>query len=83
MPALQIVSVVGAMLILLAYGANQLGKLGPERRSYSLLNLVGSATLSVIAIVEHQWGFLLLEGVWAVVSFGGLLRTSPSDRQTN
>jgi len=82
-PALQVVSVVGAMLILLAYGANQLGKLGPERRSYSLLNLVGSATLSVIAIVEHQWGFLLLESVWAVVSFWGLLRTSGSDRQTN
>lgn len=80
MPALQVVSVFGAMFILLAYGANQLGKLGPERRSYSLLNLVGSATLSVIAIVEHQWGFLLLEGVWAVVSFWGLLRTSRSDR---
>lgn len=70
-------------MILAAYGANQLGVIGPERRSYSLLNLVGSAVLATIALSEQQWGFLLLEGVWAIVSAVALFRrpgaVRPSD----
>lgn len=74
MSTIQILSICGALMILFAYGANQMGRLGPDRLSYSLLNLVGSAVLATIAIMEQQWGFLLLEGVWAVVSAGALLR---------
>ena len=76
MPALQIISVVGALMILAAYGANQLGFLGPERRSYSVLNLIGSAVLAIVALNESQWGFLLLEGIWALVSAWSLVRWS-------
>jgi hypothetical protein len=39
-----------------------------------LANLVGSAVLAVDAAVERQWGFLLLESVWALVSANSLLR---------
>jgi len=71
----QTISIVGALMILAAYGANQLGWLGPSRPVYSVLNLVGAAILATIAWRSSQWGFLLLEGVWAVISIPPLIRS--------
>lgn len=70
----QIVSVLGSLQILGAYVASQSGRLDSRSRLYSALNFVGSALLTVVAIIEAQWGFLLLEGVWALVSLVALLR---------
>jgi hypothetical protein len=64
----QVVQVAGALLILVAFGALQLRKLRAEQVSYLLLNLAGSGTLAVLALIQRQWGFVLLEGVWAIVS---------------
>lgn len=41
---------------------------------YLALNAVGSTALAVDAGVTQQWGFLLLESVWALVSVIGLIR---------
>jgi hypothetical protein len=70
----QVVQILGAVLILLAYGAAQFGFLDQHSRVYLVLNLVGSAVLAVLAWHEEQWGFLLLEGAWALVSLWGLIR---------
>jgi hypothetical protein len=70
---LQVVSVLGALAILAAYAANQFGLIGPSNLSYSAMNFVGSAVLAVIAAIEVQWGFILLEGVWAIVSLWAMI----------
>ena len=71
---LQIVGLVGAVLILLPFAASQLGRLATASLSYQLLNLLGSATLAAVAVLERQYGFILLEGVWALMSLVGLGR---------
>ncbi|MFL5897961.1 MAG: hypothetical protein ACJ76D_05805 [Solirubrobacterales bacterium] len=76
----QVVQIVGALLILVAFGAVQFERMRPDSRPYLALNLLGSAILAVLAVAGRQWGFVLLEGVWAIVSAWGLMtapRSSP------
>jgi hypothetical protein len=64
----QLVQIVGALLILVAFAGAQAGRLEQRAISYLVLNLIGSAILAVLAGIESQYGFLMLEGVWAIVS---------------
>jgi hypothetical protein len=68
----QVVQVVGALLILAAFAAVQFERMRPDSRLYLALNLAGSAILAVLAVIGSQWGFVLLETVWAIVSAWGL-----------
>lgn len=68
----QLIQIAGALMMLAGFAGAQFRLL--DQRSYTclVLNLIGSAVLAVLAYVERQWGFLLLEGVWAVVSAWGI-----------
>ena len=60
-------------MILIAYAAAQAGRWSTDSLIYLILNLVGSAVLAVLAAASENWGFLLLEGVWAIVTAASLV----------
>ena len=76
----QLVQIAASLVVLVAFVAGQRGILAPTARTYLALNLAGSAVLAVLAARGGQWGFLLLEAVWAAVSAWGLVRHGPARR---
>ena len=74
MEPIQFFSIAGAVLILIAYTSNQMGRLELATLRYQILNFVGGAALFVTAITETQYGFMLMEGAWTIVSLYGLVK---------
>lgn len=69
----QIVQIIGAVLILAAYAGAQAGRLDQRSILYLVLNLIGSAALAALAALTDQFGFLLLEGSWTLITAWALL----------
>ncbi|HEX2089895.1 MAG TPA: hypothetical protein VHI54_08230 [Actinomycetota bacterium] len=70
----QFAQIGGAVAILAAFIALQVGAVEATSWSYLLLNVLGAAVLAVVAAVDRDWGFLLLETVWTAVSAWSLIR---------
>lgn len=70
---LQAVSIVGAVAILAAFAANQLGWISPSQLLYAGANFVGGAILTVVAVLDEQVGFIVLQGAWTMVSLVGIV----------
>ena len=78
---LQVMSVVGALMVLTAYGLNQAGIWRELHAGYLILNIVGSLTLGIVAIVDQRAGFILLEFAWAGLGLIGVARAIRSRHQ--
>ncbi len=69
-----IIQIVGSIAILFGFALAQWGILSQKSTVYLLVNAIGSGLLAAAAIIEQQWGFLLLEGSWSIISVVGLFR---------
>ncbi len=70
----QAISLVGALMILAAYAAHQMGRLDRNSILYLVLNTIGAVILGIVALRARQAGLTLLEGVWALISLIALIK---------
>jgi hypothetical protein len=70
----QAVQLLGAIMVLGGFAALQYGRLRVDEVLYLLLNAIGSGLLLLVAILDREWGFILLEGTWTAVSLFALIR---------
>ncbi|HEX9693006.1 MAG TPA: hypothetical protein VGA22_13000 [Gemmatimonadales bacterium] len=61
-------------MILIAYVALQRKHWPRDGATYLSFNLIGSLLLLVVAILDRQLGFIVLEGAWAAASVDSLVR---------
>jgi hypothetical protein len=74
--AFTIVGFVGAAIIIVAYFANQTGRLSSDDRRFPLANLVGAVL--IMASLVTQWNFpsAVIEAFWIAISLYGLARAT-------
>lgn len=64
----------GVFILLLAFVLNLLNKITRESISYILMNIIGAALACYASYLINYIPFIILEGVWTVVSFIALVR---------
>lgn len=67
-----VVQIVGALLVLVCFLLAQADRVNLASYRYLITNLIGSGAMTVTAVLAHEWGFVFLEGSWALVSAWGL-----------
>ncbi|MCS6283829.1 MAG: hypothetical protein H8K08_00265 [Nitrospira sp.] len=70
----QVLSVVGALMVLTAYALIQSGIWRELDAGYLALNIIGSLLLGIVAIEDQRVGFILLEFAWAGLGLIGVVR---------
>ena len=65
---------IGVFQILLAYILNILGKLQKSDLVFIFLNLIGAGMACCASILMGYLPFIILEGVWTLVSFIALIK---------
>lgn len=83
-----LIGVSGMAMILVAFSLVQSQKVDVNNVWYDLLNFVGSVFLIIYAVPPMSWPFIILNGVWALMSLKDLIffvthrrkKLTPKDR---
>lgn len=80
MDSITILGIMGTSIILVSFILNQIGKWSTESRSYDAANALGSIILIVYAYVLGSIPFMILNGVWFLVSFRDVITSFRSSK---
>jgi hypothetical protein len=69
-----LIGFIGVFILLVAFLLNLLGKLTQQSYGYLILNFIGAGLACLASVLINYLPFVILEGVWALVSLIGLLR---------
>jgi hypothetical protein len=67
-------SLLGALLQLIPFFLIQTKKITDDHWVFQYGNIVGSFIMVCVAVLEVQYGFILMEGIWCLVGVYGLYR---------
>jgi hypothetical protein len=70
----EITGAVGVGLILMAYFCNTFGWINGRGKLFFLLNIVGAGLACYASLLINYWPFVVLEGIWFLVSVIGLIK---------
>lgn len=70
----EIVGTIGVGLILAAFFCNTFRLIPGEGKLYFALNVAGAALACYASWLIQFWPFVILEGIWTLVSFVGLMQ---------
>lgn len=70
-----IIGTIGVGLILIAYFCNTFKLISGNGKLFFLLNIAGAGLACYASLLIRFWPFVVLEGVWCLVSVIGLARS--------
>jgi hypothetical protein len=72
---------LGVFMILLAYFCNTFKLLSSRSPHFYSLNAVGATLACLTSYLLAYWPFVVLQGIWVVISVIGLARSLQSNRK--
>jgi hypothetical protein len=69
-----IIGTIGVGLILLAYFLNIFSLIPKEGKLFFAMNIIGATLACYASILINYVPFIILEGVWTLVSIAGLIK---------
>ena len=71
-----IIGSTGVLILLIAFLLNLLNKVSRENKAYILMNIIGAALACYASYLINYIPFIILEGVWTLVSLMALVNYS-------
>lgn len=69
-----IIGTVGVGLILLAYFLNTFSLVPKDGKLFFVMNIIGAGLACYASVLINYVPFMILEGVWCIVSVAGFVR---------
>ncbi len=69
-----IIGSVGVFILIIAFVLNLVNKISRESIIYILMNIIGAGLACYASYLIHYVPFIILEGVWTIVSVIALLK---------